>query len=114
LLPLFTRPTWARAQALLCGVPAGAPGACTVTAALRALGLGEQPRFEAYHRLLEPGTLVGAGSASRVLLALLVEAFAPAGEPLVRPRLGGDGGAPRGGKRIAARALSPGRRSFKC
>ena len=49
--PLFSRPTWARVQTLLCGVLL-TPGAGTVTGALRALGLGEQPRFEAFHRLL--------------------------------------------------------------
>ena len=80
-VPLLTRPTWARAQVLLCGAPL-APGVGTATAALRTLGLGEQPRFESYHRRLNR-VRGSARTASRVLLDLLVAAFVPAGEPLV-------------------------------
>src|SRR5947209_7713853 len=49
--PLFTRPSWSRAQALLCGLLL-APANQTVVAALRALGLGGAPGFQNYHRLL--------------------------------------------------------------
>lgn len=79
--PLFTRPTWARVQTLLCGVLL-APGAGTVTAALRVLGLDGQPRFEAYHRVLNRARW-SPRAASHVLLDLLVAAFVPAGEPLI-------------------------------
>src|SRR5437763_9700783 len=43
--PLFTQPSWLRAQALLCGVLL-APANHTVTAALRALGLADDPGFQ--------------------------------------------------------------------
>jgi hypothetical protein len=49
--PLFTEPSWLRAQALLCGVLL-APANHTLTAALRALGLAGEPGFQNYHRLL--------------------------------------------------------------
>lgn len=99
--PLFSRPTWTRVQTLLRGVLLS-PGAGTVTAALRALGLGEQPRFEAYHRLLNRARW-SARAASRVLLHLLVAAFVPAGEPLV---FGLDETVERRrGRRITARAI---------
>jgi hypothetical protein len=42
---LFTRPSWARAQALLCGTLL-APANHTVAAALRALGLAGEPGFQ--------------------------------------------------------------------
>lgn len=99
--PLFTRPTWTRVQTLLCGVLL-APGAGTVTAALRALDLGRQPRFEAFHRILNRARW-SARAAARVLLGLLVEAFAPTGQPLI---FGLDETVERRrGKRITARAI---------
>ncbi len=110
--PLFTRPTWARAQVLLCGALL-APGGRTVTAALRSFGLGEQPRFEAYHRVLNRARW-SARAASRVFLSLLVEAFVPAGEPLT---FGLDETIERRrGKRIAARAIyrDAARSSLEC
>jgi hypothetical protein len=75
--PLFTQPSWARAQALLCGVLL-APANHTVTAALRALGLAQQPGFQNYHRLLNRARW-SARQAARVLLGLLVAAFVPSG-----------------------------------
>lgn len=99
--PLFTRPTWVRAQALLCGTLL-APGAGSVTAALRALGLGDQPRFEAYHRILNRARW-SARAASRVLLALLVQAVVPAGATLI---IGPDETVERRrGRKITARAI---------
>ena len=99
--PLFTRPTWARVQPLLCGVSL-APGAGTVTAALRALGLGRQPHFEARSTACATGRW-SARTAARVLLGLLVEGFAPTGEPLI---FGVDETVKRHrGKRITARAI---------
>jgi hypothetical protein len=75
--PLFTEPSWLRAQALLCGVLL-APANHTLTAALRALGLAQQPGFQNYHRLLNRARW-SARQAAGVLLGLLVEAFVPAG-----------------------------------
>jgi hypothetical protein len=46
--PLFTHPSWLRAQALLCGVLL-APANHTLTAALRVLGQAQQPGFQNYH-----------------------------------------------------------------
>jgi hypothetical protein len=57
--PLFTRLSWIRAQALVCGALL-APKGNTVTAALRALGLGGDLRFQNYHRLLIQDALVAA------------------------------------------------------
>src|SRR3954468_11237505 len=51
---LFTRPSWSRAQALLCGTLL-APANHTIAAALRALGLASEPGFQNYHRLLNRG-----------------------------------------------------------
>ena len=75
--PLFTEPSWLRAQALLGGVLL-APANQTVTAALRALGLAQKPGFQNYHRLLNRACW-SARQAAGVLLGLLVEAFVPCG-----------------------------------
>jgi hypothetical protein len=75
--PLFTHPSWARAQALLCGVLL-APANHTITAALRALGLAGEPGYQNYHRVLNRACW-SARQAAQVLLGLLVEAFVPAG-----------------------------------
>lgn len=75
--PLFTEPSWLRAQALLCGVLL-APANHTVTAALRALGLAQKPGFQNYHRVLNRARW-SARQAAGVLLGLLVEAFVPEG-----------------------------------
>jgi hypothetical protein len=79
--PLFTHPSWLRAQALLCGVLL-APANHTLTAALRVLGLAQQPGFQNYHRLLNRARW-SARQAAQVLLRLLVEAFVPAGPVIV-------------------------------
>ena len=75
--PLFTHPSWLRAQALLCGVLL-APANHTLTAALRALGLAGEPGFQNYHRVLNRARW-SARQAARVLLGLLVAAFVPSG-----------------------------------
>jgi hypothetical protein len=56
--PLFTEPSWRRAQALVCGTLL-APANHTITAALRALGLAQAPGFESYHRLLNRARSLG-------------------------------------------------------
>ena len=97
---LFTRPSWRRAQALLCGTLL-APANHVLTAALRFLGLADDRHFQNYHRLLNRvrwSTRAAAGT----LLKLLVAAFAPAG-PLI---LGLDETVERRrGPKIKARAI---------
>src|SRR5215216_2164122 len=75
--PLFRQPTWRHARTLLVGALL-APGARTVASALRVLGLAGARGFERYHRVLSRAawSLLAAG---RILLGLLVAAFAPAG-----------------------------------
>ncbi len=77
---LFTRPSWRRAQALLCGTLL-APANHALTAALRALGLANDPSFQSYHRLLNR-VRWSAREAAGILLRLLIAAFAPTG-PLI-------------------------------
>lgn len=97
---LFTRPTWSRVQALVCGVLLSSNS--TITAALRFLNLGEEPRFENFHRVLNRACW-SAFKAMPILLNLLIGAFAPPGEPLV---FGIDETIERRwGKRITARAI---------
>jgi hypothetical protein len=74
---LFTRPSWRRAQALLCGTLL-APANHALTAALRALGLAGDAHFQNYHRLLNRARW-SAHQAARLLLVLLIRAFAPVG-----------------------------------
>ena len=74
---LSTRPRWRRAQALLCGVLL-APANHALTAALRALGVAHDGRFQNYHRLLNRARW-SAYQAARVLLVLLTGAFVPVG-----------------------------------
>ena len=77
---LFTSPTWAHAQVLLIGTLL-AQGPRTVTAALRAMGLSGERRFERYHRVLNRGRWSGLRGA-QILLGLLV-ALLPPGLPIV-------------------------------
>ena len=51
-----------------------APGARTVSSALRAMGLEREKRFHRYHRVLSRARWSGR-QASRILLGLLLEAF---------------------------------------
>ena len=78
--PLFSRRVWDHVQVLLVGAIL-APAQRTVTAALRAAGLAHLAQFHRYHRVLSHARWSGL-AASRVLLRLLVAAFAPTG-PLV-------------------------------
>jgi len=78
-----------------------APGKRTVASALQALGLHDERRFCRYHRVLSRA-IWSSRQASRILLGLLVEAFAPEG-PLV---LGVDETLERRqGKKIAAKGI---------
>ncbi len=78
--PLFSGRVWRHARVLLAGAIL-APGRRTVGSALRAMGLSKEKRFHRYHRVLSRAVW-SSREASRVLLSLLVETFAPDG-PLV-------------------------------
>ena len=97
---LFTRPSWRRAQALLCGTLL-APANHVLTGALRTLGLATDPGFQSYHRLLNR-VRWSAREGAGVLLRLLISAFVPTG-PLI---LGLDETVERRrGPKITARAI---------
>ena len=98
--PLFSARVWRHAQVLLAGAIL-APARRTVTATLRVMGLDQLPQFHRYHRVLSRARWSGL-AAGRMLLGLLVAAFAPPGpllfgidETLER----------RWGKKIAARGI---------
>ena len=78
---VFSERVWDYAKVLLVGAIL-APGTRTVTAALRVLGLSADRQFQNYHRVLNRGTW-SSRALSRILLHLLVQAFAPANTPLV-------------------------------
>jgi DDE superfamily endonuclease len=99
-VPLFSRRIWPRVLILVAGTLL-APGKRTVTAALRVMGLAGARRFERYHRVLNRARWSSL-AVSRVLLNLLVVAFAPTG-PLL---FGIDETIERRwGKRIAAKGI---------
>jgi DDE superfamily endonuclease len=75
--PLFSKSIFEHAQVLLVGALLS-PGKRTVTAALRVMGLSEETHFQNYHRVLSRARW-SALSASRILLGLMVAAFAPKG-----------------------------------
>jgi hypothetical protein len=79
--PLFSKRVWQHAQVLLIGAIL-APGKRTVTSCLRAMGLSDERRFEKYHRVLNRARW-SALTASRILLRLLLTAFAPSGEIVI-------------------------------
>ena len=72
--PLFLQRSWHHAEVLLAGAIL-APGRRTVTSVLRIAGLAQERRFVNYHRVLSRATWCPR-AASRVLLGLLVAAFA--------------------------------------
>jgi DDE superfamily endonuclease len=76
--PLFSKPVWQHAKVLLAGAIL-AIGKRTVTSCLRIMGLAHEKAFQNYHRVLNRARW-SALSASRLLLRLLVAAFAPTGE----------------------------------
>ena len=98
--PLFLQRSWRHAEVLLMGAIL-APGQRTVTSILRITGLARERRFVNYHRVLNRAAWCPR-AASRLLLGLLVAAFAPKG-PVV---LGIDDTIERRrGKRIAAKGI---------
>ncbi len=78
---LFSHRVWLHAQVLLLGAML-APGARTVTAALRVMGLAAERRFTNYHRVLNRATW-SACHGSRVLLGLLITLLVPSGATIV-------------------------------
>jgi hypothetical protein len=67
---LFTRPTWANVVLLVTGAVL-APGRRVVTAALRILGLDQEPNFPIYHAVLSKArwsSRAVAGRGSRMLM----------------------------------------------
>src|ERR671914_2009175 len=97
--PLFSHRVWLHAQVLLVGAIL-APGARTVTAALRVMGLAAERRFTNYHRVLNRATW-SARHGSRILLGLLITQLVPPGATIV---LGADDTVERrSGRKITAR-----------
>jgi DDE superfamily endonuclease len=99
--PLFSERVFRHARVLLIGAIL-APGARTVSSALRAMGLEQEKRFHRYHRVLSRARWSSL-EASRILLGLLLEAFVGEG-PLI---VGIDETLERryGKKKIAARGV---------
>ena len=79
--PLFSHRVWRHAQVLLLGAML-APGARTVTAALRVMGLATERHFTNYHRVLNRATW-SARQGSRILLGLLITLLVPPGATIV-------------------------------
>ncbi len=99
--PVFVQQrTWRHAELLLIGAIL-APGQRTVTSLLRIVGLSRERRFVNYHRVLNRAVW-SSRAASRLLLGLLIAAFAPKGTVV----LGLDDTIERRrGKRISAKGL---------
>jgi hypothetical protein len=99
--PLFSERVFRHARVLLIGALL-APGARTVSSALRAMGWDRKKRFHRYHRVLSRASWSSL-EVGRVLLGLVVEAFAREGSPLV---VGIDETLERRyGRKIAARGI---------
>jgi len=97
---LFSERVFRHARVLLIGAIL-APGARTVSSALRAMGLDREKRFHRYHRVLSRARWSSL-EASRILLGLFLEAFVGEG-PLI---LGLDEALERRyGKKISARGV---------
>jgi len=77
----FTAPTFAKVMVLIFGTIL-APGRRTVTAALRMMGLGDDPHYSKYHRVLNRDCW-SPWLVSKILLSLIILIFLPVGTPLV-------------------------------
>jgi DDE superfamily endonuclease len=75
--PAFTRPTWDKALVLMVGTIL-ARGRRTVTAALKQMGLHDEPDFTLFHQVLNRASW-SCLTLSRLLLQLLVSTFVQAG-----------------------------------
>lgn len=99
--PAFSRRIWTRVQVLLVGAIL-CPGARTVGAALRVVGLDEERRFKNYHRVLSRARW-SSRELARILLLRLVRTFVPEDAPVI---VGMDETLERRrGKKIAAKGL---------
>jgi hypothetical protein len=97
--PLFSQRVWHHAQVLLLGAML-APGARTVTTALRVMGLSAERRFTNDHRVLNRAVW-SARQGSRMLLGLLLTLLVPPGATIV---LGADDTVERrSGRKIRAK-----------
>jgi len=79
--PLFLQRSWRHAEVLLTGAIL-VPSQRTVTSILRITGLARERRFVNYRRVLNRAAWCPR-AASRILLGLLVAAFAPKGPVLL-------------------------------
>jgi hypothetical protein len=75
--PLVSKRVWEHARVLLIGAIL-APGQRTVTSVLHVMGLCHEAHFQNYHRVLNRAVW-STLAARRILLGLLVPAFAPTG-----------------------------------
>ena len=75
--PLFSQPVFRHVQVLLVGAIL-TPGQHTVANLLRVMGLQDTQRFQNYHRVLNRAKW-NSRKAAKILLGLLVDAFAPLG-----------------------------------
>jgi len=99
--PLFQAKTWQKVPVVLFGTIL-APGKRTVTAALRAMGLGEEAHYAKYHHVLNRAAWSPL-EVAECLLRLLMKAFCPEDRPLV---FGLDDTIERRwGRKIAARGI---------
>jgi hypothetical protein len=97
--PLFSDRVWLHAQVLLLGAIL-TPGARTVTAALRVMGLATERHFTNYHRVLNRAVW-STRQASKMLLGVLILLLVPSGAPIV---LGADDTVERrSGRKITAK-----------
>ena len=79
--PVFTKPTWAKAQLLWLGAIL-APGKRTVTSALRVLGMEGAQDFSRYHQVLNRARW-SSDVLGRTLLQLIVDRLCKRDEPLL-------------------------------
>jgi hypothetical protein len=77
----FTAPTFTKVLVLIFGTIL-TPGRRTVTSALRMMGLGGDPHYSKYHRVLNRDRW-SPWLASRILLSVIVSIFISAGAPLL-------------------------------
>jgi hypothetical protein len=97
--PLFSPRVWRHAQVLLLGAML-TPGARTVTAALRVMGLSGEHHFTNYHRVLNRAAW-SARQGSQILLGVLITLLVPPGATIV---LGADDTLERrSGRKITAK-----------
>ena len=78
---LFSTTVWRHAQVLVIGSIL-CQGPRTVAAALRVMGLGQEPRFERYHRVLSRAHWSGL-QAARILLGLVIQVLPAHWVPLL-------------------------------